>query len=110
MTCAKQAVGAWRPGRLLGDKGYCSGPFRAWLRARRIKPVIPGRSFLKRKIRHDKEAYRGRNVAERFFGRMKEWSCLAMRREKNDSSFFSLLSLFAALDIFKTLPNLENTA
>ena len=110
MTCAKRAVGAWRPGRLLGDKGYCSAPFRKWLRARRVRPVIPGRSCLKRKVRHDKQAYRGRNVVERFFGRMKEWSCLAMRREKNDESFFYLLSLFAALDVFKRFPILENTA
>ena len=86
---------------LLADNGYDSEPFRAWLRNKRIRPVIPGKSNRRKKIRHDRQAYKERNVVERFFGRMKEWSCLAMCREKNDESFFSLLSLFAALDILK---------
>lgn len=86
---------------LLADRGYDSGPFRTWLRNKRMRPVIPGKINRIRKIRHDKQAYKERNVVERLFGRMKEWSCLAMRREKNDSSFFSLLSLFAAIDILK---------
>ena len=101
---AEQAVGAWRPRALLGDKGYDSEPLRKWLRNKRIKPVIPGKANRHKKIRHDRAAYKERNVVERLFGRMKEWSCLAMRREKNDSSFFSLLSLFAALDILKKCP------
>lgn len=61
-------------------------------------------------MRHDKKAYRGRDVAERFFGGMKEWSCLAMRRDKNDSSFLSLLGLSACSTRSRGLFNLENTA
>jgi hypothetical protein len=30
-----------------------------------IRPVIPGRSNRKKRIRHDKEAYKGRNLIER---------------------------------------------
>ena len=111
MAFARQTLGRWRPGSLLGDKGYDSDEFRKWLRARRIRPVIPGKSNRKRRIRHDKLAYKERNVVERLFGRMKEWSCLAMRREKNDESFLSLLGLFATLDILKKCPLfLEHTA
>ena len=52
---------------LLADKGYDSGPFRTWLRNKRMRPVIPGKSNRKKKIRHDKQAYKGRNVVERLF-------------------------------------------
>ena len=101
VSCAKAALGGLRPRRLLADKGYDSNPLRKWLRARRVRPVIPGTRTRKRRIRHDAEAYKGRNVVERFFGRMKDWSCLAMRREKNDASFFSLLCLFVGLDCLR---------
>ena len=47
---------------LLGDKAYDSNSFRKSLRKDGIKPVIPGRSNRKKRIRHDKQAYKDRNV------------------------------------------------
>jgi IS5 family transposase len=47
---------------LLGDKAYDSNSFRESLRKEGIRPVIPGRSNRKKRIRHDKQAYKGRNV------------------------------------------------
>ena len=38
---------------------------------RGIKTVIPGKSNRKKRIRYDKEAYKGRNVIERCFCRLK---------------------------------------
>jgi hypothetical protein len=38
--------------------------FRKSLRKDGITPVIPGRANCKKSIRHDKEAYKGRNVIE----------------------------------------------
>jgi transposase len=49
---------------LLGDKAYDSNSFRKSLRKDGIRPVIPGRSNRKKRIRHDKQAYKGRNVIE----------------------------------------------
>jgi IS5 family transposase len=46
---------------LLGDKAYDSNSFRKSLRKDGIKPVIPGRSNRKKRIRHDKQAYQDRN-------------------------------------------------
>ena len=46
---------------------------------------------LKRKVRHDRGAYRRRNQVERFFGRMKEWSALALRRAKDDEVFLATI-------------------
>src|SRR5207247_2328955 len=50
---------------LLGDKAYDSNSFRKSLRKDGIKPVIPGRSNRKKRIRHDKQAYKDRDVIER---------------------------------------------
>jgi hypothetical protein len=38
--------------------------FRAFLKDQKIKPVIPGKSNRKKRIRHDKSAYKIRNVIE----------------------------------------------
>jgi len=50
---------------VIGDKAYDSDAFRKSLQRDGIKPVIPGRANRKRRIRHDKEAYKRRNVIER---------------------------------------------
>ena len=49
---------------LLADKGYDTDAFRSYLKDKGIKPVIPGKSNRKTRIRYDKEAYKGRNVVE----------------------------------------------
>jgi transposase len=43
---------------LLADKGYDTDAIRAFLKARGIKPVIPGKANRNKKIRHDKKAYK----------------------------------------------------
>ena len=61
-----------RPKRVIGDKGYTSKDFRAFLRKRGIRYTIPHRSNEKRKGSFDKELYRERNKVERLFSRLKE--------------------------------------
>jgi len=46
---------------LLADKAYDTNTIRAFLKKQGIKAVIPGKSNRKKKIRHDKDAYKGRN-------------------------------------------------
>jgi transposase len=55
---------------LVADKGYDTDAFRAFLKERGIKTVIPGKSNCKKRIRYDKDAYKGRNVIERCFCRL----------------------------------------
>lgn len=79
-TVAERCVSAI-PGvrELLADKGYDSNAFRAFLRKRKIKPVIPGRSNRKKTIRYSKRAYKGRNVVERSHNRLKDFRRIATR-------------------------------
>ena len=80
---------------LLADKGYDTNAFRAFLKAHGIKPIIPGKSNRKKRIRYDKEAYKGRNVVERCFCRLKDFRRLATRYDKLARNFFSALCLVA---------------
>ena len=64
---------------LVADKGYDTDAFRSFLKERGIKTVIPGKSNRKKRIRYDKVAYKGRNVIERCFCRLKDWRRIATR-------------------------------
>ena len=83
--------------RLLGDKAYDSNTFRKLLRKRGIKPVIPGRANRKKAIRCDKKAYKGRNVIERCYCRLKDFRRVATRYDKLGRNFFSTVCLVAAV-------------
>ena len=82
------------PNALLGDKAYSAKAHRDSLRARGVKVVIPERSdqVKNRKNRgtnggrpvdFDAEAYKGRNVVERGFNKLKDWRGLATRYDKH---------------------------
>ena len=82
-----------RPDRVLAEKGYPSKANRAWLRAQRITTTIPERDDqiahrLKKPGRpinfgpEQKERYKGRNVVERCFNKLKQRCGIAMRSDK----------------------------
>jgi transposase len=62
-----------------------------------IPPVIPGRSNRKKRIRHDKQAYKDRNVIERCYCRLKDFRRIATRYDKLARNYFSALRLVAAV-------------
>ena len=94
--------------QLLADKGYDTDAFRGFLKDQKIKPVIPGKSNRKKRIRHDKTAYKNRNVIERCFGRLKDFRRIATRYDKLAGNFFSalcwLLSLPTGFELFESGP------
>jgi len=82
------------PQALRGDKAYSSRGHRELLRSRGIVAVIPepadqaGHRQRRgsrggRPVSYDVEDYKGRNVVERFFNRMKNWRGLASRCDKH---------------------------
>jgi transposase len=83
--------------KLLGDKAYDSNALRKSLRADGIEPVIPGRANRKKPIRHDKDAYKGRNVIERCYCRLKDFRRIATRYDKLARNYFSSVCLVAAV-------------
>ena len=86
-----------RPRKMAGDKGYSSRTNRDWLKAQRIKPVIPHKDNEKarhdKRVKFDKQAYRGRAVVEQCVGWLKENRRIGTRFEKLATSFIAMLQL-----------------
>jgi len=82
---------------LIGDKGYDGDDFRAEIVSRGAKPVIPNKSNRVRLHRFDKRAYKGRNVIERCFCRLKDFRRIATRYDKLARNFFSAICFVATL-------------
>ena len=100
------------PSALRADKAYSSRANRDLLRARGIKVVIPERadqianrqrkgSAGGRPVGYDIEDYKGRNVVERFFNRMKHWRALATRYDKHATNYRGCVLLAAIVDWLK---------
>ncbi len=97
-----------RPERVLADKGYPSKANRAWLRERGIAATIPERDdqIAHRRRRpgrpidfgpDQRERYRGRNVVERCFNKLKQWRGIAMRSDKTARNYHAGICLAATL-------------
>ena len=64
---------------LIADKGYDGDALRAHIVDLGAKPVIPNKSNRVVRHRFDKRAYKGRNVIERSFCRLKDFRRVATR-------------------------------
>ena len=93
-----------RPDMLRGDKAYSSRATRQNLRRRGIKAVIPEPRDQQQHRRNrgsrggrpvglDAEAYRGRNVVERCFNRLKNARRVATRYDKTAESFLGFIDI-----------------
>jgi transposase len=80
---------------LLGDAAYDSDAFRAFLRERGTKPQIKQNPRRKKRHPFDQAAYRGRNVIERAFCRLKDWRRVATRYDKLARNFTATVILAA---------------
>jgi transposase len=81
---------------VLADKGYDSDANRRAIRRRGAEPCIPPRSHRTAVIAYDRHLYKERNVAERFFGRIKQYRRVATRYDKkaaNDLGFVWLAAI-----------------
>jgi transposase len=87
----------YQPKRLLADRAYDARSLREMLAGRRIKAVIPPNPTRKHPHRYDKTAYKGRNVIERMFCRLKDFRRIATRYDKRADIFLSTILLAAAL-------------
>ena len=107
-----------RPERVLADKGYPSRANRSYLASRGIKATIPDRDDQKRHRANrgraggrptafDQDLYKGRNVVERSFNRLKNWRGIAMRSDKTARNYQAGVTVAAILiwintDLFNT--------
>ncbi|MET4331450.1 transposase [Bradyrhizobium sp. i1.15.2] len=84
---------------LLADKGYDGDKLRGEIIRRVAKPVIPNKSNRVVIHRFNKRAYKGRNVIERCFCRLKDFRRIATRYDKLARNFLAAVHL-AALVVY----------
>jgi transposase len=80
---------------LIADRGYDGDAFRAEISNRGGKPVIPNKSNRVMNHRFDKRAYKGRNVIERTFCRLKDFRRIATRYDKLAQNFLAAVHIAA---------------
>ena len=81
---------------LIADKAFDSNAIVADLDARGAK-VISQHPRRAKPLIIDEEMYKWRHLIENFFGRLKEFKRIAMRADKTDQSFASIIHLAAAV-------------
>lgn len=82
-------------GALLADRGYDGDAFRAEIFKLGAKPVIPNKSNRVRLHRFNKKAYKGRNVIERTFCRLKDFRRIATRYDKLARNYLAAVHIAA---------------
>lgn len=85
------------PRRLIADKAYDVDHLRTWLKARRIKAVIPSTASRTVPYPLDRVAYRHRNLIERLFGRLKNWRRIATRYDRLARNYLAGLALISVV-------------
>lgn len=80
---------------LLADKAYDGDDLRADIIERGARPVIPNKSNRVHLYHFDKRAYKGRNVIERCFCRLKDFRRIATRYDKLARNFLAAVHLAA---------------
>lgn len=85
---------------VIADKGYDSDAFVAAIAAKGAEAVIPPKKNRTDPREYDAHTYKERNLAERFFNRIKHYRRVATRYEKkarNFLAFVQLVSIFVLL-------------
>lgn len=85
------------PKRLIADKAYDAMRLRDWLKARRIKAVIPSTATRFRPFPLDRCAYKRRNKIERLFCRLKNWRRIATRYDRLARNYMASLALVSTI-------------
>jgi transposase len=94
-----------RPDHLVADKGYSYPACRRLLRRRGIPHTIPERSDQRarrarrpgRPLGFDRARYRGRNVVERCFNRLKQFRAVATRYDKRAANYRAMVVIASLL-------------
>lgn len=86
---------------VLGDRGYDSDAIVAAVRRLRARVVIPPLKCRKKKRRYSRRLYKGRNVVERFWNRVKQHRRVATRYDKLDDCYLAFVHLASVLTVLK---------
>lgn len=86
---------------VVGDRGYDSDANVALVRRLRARVVIPPLGCRTHQRRYSKALYKGRNVVERFWSKVKQYRRVATRYDKLDTSYLAFVHLASALVVLR---------
>ena len=86
---------------VIGDKSYDSKKLVRAIWVRGAEAVIPSRSNCKEPRAYDKDRYKDRNLAERFWARMKQYRRVATRYEKTARNFLAFVHVASIMVLLK---------
>jgi transposase len=90
-----------RPAAVIADKGYDSDAFRAEVAGRGAEAVVPPLACRKAPPEYDRHLYRERNVAERFWSKVKQFRRVATRYEKKARNYLAFVQVAAMMVMLK---------
>jgi transposase len=85
------------PEAVIADKSYDGDDFVASVEARGAEAVIPPLGCRKEPRAYDRHLYRGRNVAERFWSKAKQYRRVATRYEEKARNFLAFVQVAAMM-------------
>lgn len=95
---ASALLKGYRPLIAMADKGYDADWFIDELKSAGVaEVVIPPKRNRRVQREYDREKYRGRNIIERAFNRLKYFRRIATRYEKTARNYYSLVCIAAAI-------------
>ena len=101
---AADLLAGLRRGRVravIGDRGYDSDANVARVRRLRARVVIPPLKCRTHQRRYSRRLYKGRNVVERFWSKVKQCRRVATRYDKLDTSYLAFVHLAAVLVVLR---------
>ena len=84
-------------GAILADKAFDSNWIIEDMNERGAQIVISQRPQRNEPLQIDEEIYKWRHLIEKFFGKLKEYKAIAMRCEKTDRNFNSMIYACATI-------------
>ncbi len=94
-TRSHELIDGFEPDAVIADKGYDADRLREAICDSGAEAVIPPRSNRKAPCDYDKALYRERNLAERFFNKLKQFRRVATRYDKLLPNYKSFVQLAA---------------
>ena len=91
ITQAEALVTGFKPGAVIGDKGFDSDAFIAYIEALEAEAIIPSKKNRAIQRELDTNLYADRNKTCRFFGRIKHYRRIATRYEKTARNYLAFL-------------------
>jgi len=89
------------PEAVIADKGYDSNAFLEVVRSRGAEAVIPSVGRRREQREYDRYLYKERNVAERFWSKVKQYRRVATRYEKKAINFLAFVQVASIIVILQ---------